>query len=35
VEFVQTADGLEWRSLSETEADWVSQKPLDPGLVFG
>jgi hypothetical protein len=34
-EFAETADGLEWRSLSETEADWIWRNLLDPRLVFG
>jgi hypothetical protein len=34
-EFAETADGLEWRSLCETDADWIWRNLLDPGLVSG
>ena len=32
--FVDSADGLEWNSFSESDAEWVWENLLDPSLVF-
>jgi hypothetical protein len=33
--FAESASGLEWRSLSQADAEWIWGNLLDPKLVFG